>query len=66
MLCQNWALIERNDDGTATAYFFQDQGGKERPAIIDSLSFAGVPFREVYAMTRLRLDAENRTPHTKV
>jgi hypothetical protein len=35
-------LIERNDDGTATVYFFQDQGGKERPAIIDSLSFAGV------------------------
>lgn len=42
MLCHNWALIERNDDGTATVYFFQDQGGKERPAIIDSLSFAGV------------------------
>ena len=42
MLCHNWALIERNDDGTATAYFFQDQGGNERPAIIDSLSFAGV------------------------
>ena len=42
MLCHNWALIERNDDNTATVYFFQDQGGKERPAIIDSLSFAGV------------------------
>jgi hypothetical protein len=42
MLCHNWALIERNNDGTATVYFFQDQGGKERPAIIDSLSFAGV------------------------
>lgn len=42
MLCHNWALIERNDDGTATVYFFQDQGGKERPAIIDSLSFVGV------------------------
>ena len=42
MLCHNWALIERNDDGTATAYFFQDQGGNERPAVIDSLSFAGV------------------------
>jgi hypothetical protein len=42
MLCHNWALIERNDDGTATAYFFQDQGGKERPAVIDSLSFVGV------------------------
>jgi hypothetical protein len=42
MLCHNWALIERNDDGTVTVYFFQDQGGKERPAIIDSLSFAGV------------------------
>jgi hypothetical protein len=42
MLCHNWALIERNDDGTATAYFFQDQGGKERPAVIDSLSFEGI------------------------
>jgi hypothetical protein len=40
MLCHNWALIERNDDGTATIYFFVDQGGTERPAIIDSLSFA--------------------------
>lgn len=42
MLCHNWALIERNDDDTATVYFFQDQGGKERPAIIDSLSFEGI------------------------
>jgi hypothetical protein len=42
MLCHNWALIERNDDGSATVYFFQDQGGKERPAVIDSLSFVGV------------------------
>ena len=42
MLCHNWALIERNDDDTAAVYFFQDQGGKERPAIIDSLNFAGV------------------------
>lgn len=42
MLCHNWALIERHDDGTATVYFFQDQGGNERPAIIDSLSFEGI------------------------
>jgi hypothetical protein len=42
MLCHNWALIERNDDGSATVYFFQDQGDKERPAVIDSLSFEGI------------------------
>jgi len=42
MLCHNWALIERNADDTATVYFFQDQGGRERPAVIDSLSFEGV------------------------
>jgi len=42
MLCHNWALIERNDDDSATVYFFQDQGGRERPAVIDSLSFEGV------------------------
>jgi hypothetical protein len=42
MLCHNWALIEKNDDDSATVYFFQDQGGNERPAIIDSLSFKGV------------------------
>jgi hypothetical protein len=42
MLSHNWALIERNPDGCATVYFFQDQGGKERPSIIDSLEFPSV------------------------
>lgn len=42
MLCHNWALLERNDDGTANAYFCQDQGGNESPAVIDSLIFSGV------------------------
>jgi len=42
MLCHNWALIERNDDGTATAYFFQDCPHGIRPAIIDSVEFPGV------------------------
>lgn len=42
MLSHNWALIERNPDGCATVYFFQDQGSKERPSIIDSLEFPTV------------------------
>jgi hypothetical protein len=42
MLCHNWALIESNPDGIATAYFFQDTPHGDRPAIIDSLEFQSV------------------------
>jgi hypothetical protein len=42
MLCHNWALIERNPDGNATVYFFQDTPHGDRPAIIDSLEFPSV------------------------
>jgi hypothetical protein len=42
MLCHNWALIERNPDGKATVYFFQDTPQGDRPAIIDSLEFPSV------------------------
>jgi hypothetical protein len=42
MLCYNWALIEKNYNCTASVYFFQDQGGKERPSVIGSLTFEGV------------------------
>ena len=52
MLVHNWALIERNTDGTATVYFFHDLGTtknanpgysyyqlKGRCAVVDSLNF---------------------------
>lgn len=52
MLVHNWALIEKNTDGTATAYFFHDLGTtknatpgyryyqlKGRCAVVDSLDF---------------------------
>lgn len=52
MLVHNWALIERNTDGTATAYYFHDLGTtknatpgyrhyqlKGRCAVVDSLDF---------------------------
>jgi hypothetical protein len=42
MLSHNWALVERNADGNATVYFFQDTSYGERPAIIDSLEFQSV------------------------
>jgi hypothetical protein len=42
MLCHNWALIERNPDGNAIVYFFQDTPHGDRPAIIDSLEFQSI------------------------
>jgi hypothetical protein len=42
MLSHNWALVERNPDGSATVYFFQDTPQGDRPAIIDSLEFPSV------------------------
>jgi hypothetical protein len=42
MLSHNWALVERNSDGSATVYFFQDTPHGDRPAIIDSLEFPSV------------------------
>ena len=42
MLSHNWALIERNPDGSATVYFFQDCPDGARPKIIDSLEFPSV------------------------
>jgi hypothetical protein len=52
MLVHNWALIEKNTDGTAIAYFFHDLGRtknanpnyryfqvKGRCAVVDSLDF---------------------------
>ena len=55
MLCHNWALIEENSNGTATVFFFYDQGIAEandsnfkyselkgRSAVIDSLNFENV------------------------
>lgn len=52
MLVHNWALVEKNTDGTATAYFFHDLGTtknatpgyryyqlKGRCAVVDSLNF---------------------------
>jgi hypothetical protein len=39
MLSHNWALIEENEDLTATVYFFQDEPPGKRPALIDSLNF---------------------------
>lgn len=42
MLSHNWALIERNPDGSATVYFFQDTSAGKRPAIIDSIHFPSI------------------------
>lgn len=39
MLCHNWALVQENDDNTATIYFFHDHTENERPAVIDSKDF---------------------------
>jgi len=49
MLEHNWALIEDQEDGSAVAYFFHDDGGflsskyrfepRRRSPVIDSLSF---------------------------
>lgn len=42
MLSHNWALIERNPEGNATVFFFQDTPHGDRPAIIDSLEFPSI------------------------
>ena len=42
MLSHNWALIERNPEGSATVYFFQDHPFGDRPAVVDSLEFQKV------------------------
>ncbi len=54
MLQHNWALLEPHSDGTATVFFFHDQGSsfndtgykhhqiKDRAAICDSLDFVSV------------------------
>lgn len=39
MLSHNWALVQENDDNTATVYFFHDHTENERPAVIDSMVF---------------------------
>lgn len=39
MLHHNWALVQENDDNTATVYFFHDHTENERPAVIDSMDF---------------------------
>lgn len=51
MLQHNWALIDRNDDGSVAVYFFHDGGGTKSPtgyswrqlrgrcAVVDSLPF---------------------------
>ncbi len=39
MLSHNWALIEKNEDQTATVYFFQDSTPDDRPGVVDSLNF---------------------------
>jgi hypothetical protein len=39
MLHHNWALVQENDDNTATVYFFHDHPEGDRPAVIDSMNF---------------------------
>lgn len=40
MLCHNWALMDRDEDGSVIIYFFQDTAYGERPKVVDSLKFA--------------------------
>ena len=40
MLCHNWALMDRDEDGSVIIYFFQDTTHGERPKVVDSLKFA--------------------------
>ena len=41
MLCHNWALMDRGNNGSVVIYFFQDTAYGERPKVVDSLKFDG-------------------------
>lgn len=59
MLCHNWALMDRDEDGSVVIYFFQDTAHGERPKVVDSLEFASA----IDAMRALRRNGFEKLSH---
>lgn len=61
MLCHNWALMDRDEDGSVVIYFFQDTAHGERPKVVDSLHFKSI-FVAIRALKRNGFGELRRNP----